>query len=231
MAEKIEKKQLGSLGMLVALPLILITPLVISYYMMWLGTIPPINVLLIIFSLVLIGALLMFKPVFTLTKLYGIEVPKLLLSAYILFYGGINLILLWGISLLEAGGDLLMLAAELTLGSTFILLANYTSKFKELTVGICGKKFRTRYELSSLLLIAGILIPMDVTLMVVGLRPLRLIGSDEAGYMLVLIRFFAHAVLIVASLLATLGMLVFKKAVQDFCFRLGSMDALIKKEK
>jgi len=123
-----------------------------------------------------------------------------------------------------------MLAAELLLGASFILLALYTSKFKELTVNVSGKSFSTHYGLSGLLLIAGLMVPLDATLMKIGVYD-AIARGNMSMELYIHFRLLSQFLLSVAGALALLGMYVFKKAVEDFCFRLGSMSALFEGRK
>ncbi|MFA6036255.1 MAG: hypothetical protein WC759_04835, partial [Candidatus Micrarchaeia archaeon] len=69
-AEIVEKKSLGSGGLLLALPLGLVTPVMISYYFITEGIVsPPAGMLLIAFTALLAAAVLILRPVLALVKL------------------------------------------------------------------------------------------------------------------------------------------------------------------
>jgi len=230
MAERIERKNLGSFSILIALPLVLILPLVTSYYVFGAGMAPPPDVGAVCSALYLVGALLLFRPSIALVSMSGsARVPKLILFIYMLTYAIANLAQMRPFPLPYIAEQLIILAAQLVIGTGLILLSSYTSNFKELTVQIVGKKFSTRYELSALMLMAGVMLPMGATLMTTSIRETLLNGA-ESNPTIVLLYFLAHLMLAIAGLLAFVAMLVFKNVIEDFCFRLGSMDALVRRD-
>jgi len=92
MAERLEKRGMGSWGILLALPLGLATPIIISYYLIDF-LIPPLEMRLIAFSSLLIASVLILRPVLVLISISSpMRIPKLLLGAYVLVYAVANLI-------------------------------------------------------------------------------------------------------------------------------------------
>ena len=228
MAEFLEKKPMGSKGILLALPLGLATPIIVSYYML-IPAIPPLEMRLVAFFSLLAASLLLIRPVLALLQLGQVQIPKLLLAVYAVAYAVVNMLYIVALPLPDASAELVMLAAELVLGASFILLSAYTSNFKELKINIGGKPISTRYELSYILLIAGLMVPLDATLMKIGVY--TFIGTGNVSMDLLLrFRFLTQFILVIAGGLALLGMMTFKKAVEDFCCRFGSMNALINRK-
>ncbi|VVC03843.1 Uncharacterised protein [Candidatus Burarchaeum australiense] len=232
MAEKFEKKNLGSSGILIALPLLLVTPLVGSYYIATTGDFPPPQIFFIAFFLLLVGSILLLRPIAGLVRIFGRRgFPKFLIVGFILTYGLANLAFIVRLPLLEAVNQLLLASAEIILGICFLLLSGYTANFKEVSVKIYNKTFSTHYELSSLFLIAGSIVPVDSVLLTMIMRESIINTPADAMMDASALRFLAKFLLTVCGMMGLLGMLVFRKAVEDFCFRFGSMSALIRKEK
>jgi len=231
-AEIVEKKGMGSGGLLLALPLGLVTPVVISYYFITEGIVsPPAGMLFIAFSSLLAAAMLILRPVLALVKLTGRGgLPKFALFAYGLAYAAANLFYVLRMPPDTGFVNLIMLAAELLLGAVFIILSAYTASFKDFRIQLEGKEFQTHYNLSFLLLFAGLLIPMDVTIMVMGVYETAIARGADLMTSLASFRFLAQLLLTLAGLMALVGMLMFRSVVEDFCFRMGSMSALVRKE-
>ncbi|MDO8339338.1 MAG: hypothetical protein Q7T16_01640 [Candidatus Burarchaeum sp.] len=231
-AEKLEKKDLGSLGILLALPLSLALPVITSYYVMNVGSVPPPEVGIIGSSLFLLAALLLFRPTLALARICGnVHVPGLMLLSYLLTYIVANVAQMARFPALYAADQLMSLAAQLIIGIGLINLSVYTHNFKNFTVQIMNTKFSTHYELSSLLLMAGIILPMGTTLMTTATRDVLVMGAAEAAPTIIPLYFLAHLMLAIGGMLAFVAMLVFKKAIEEFCIRFGSLSALIRKEK
>ncbi len=196
------------------------------------GNFPEPQIFFFAFLLLLVGSILLFLPILRLVRIYGHHgFPKSLILGFVVTYSAANVAFMVHIPALEAVNQLLMMSAEIILGICFLLLSGYTSNFKEFYVRIYNKTFRTHYELSSLFLIAGSIVPIDSVLLTMILRESAIGGPADAMIDAGGLRFLAKFLLTVASIMGLLGMLVFKKSIEDFCFRFGSMTALIRKEK
>jgi hypothetical protein len=204
----------------------------ISYYFITEGIVsPPAGMLLIAFTALLAAAVLILRPVLALVKLTGRGgLPKFALLAYGLAYAAANLLYILRLPMDMAVANAVMVAAELLLGAVFIILSAYTASFKDFKIQLEGKEFYTHYNLSFLLLFAGLLTPMDVTIMVMGVYETAILRGADLMTSLASFRFLAQLLLTLAGLMALVGMLMFRSVVEDFCLRLGSMSALIRKE-
>ena len=229
-AEKSKKRSLGSRELLAALPLLLAPMVVSAYSFLTAGALLSFEVYVICFSTMLLGALLLLRPVLSLIRLMGgVRAPKIILATYFITYLVANAVIMKQIPVNEVIVNSLLMAAQLVLGLVFIYLAAYSVRFRELTVEISGKKFSTHYELSAMLLLAGLLLPLNSVLRGAAVYEVVQYGGITDTY--VLLRFLAQFLMSVAGMMAFIAMWNFKKVVADFCFRFGSMSALIKKEK
>jgi len=230
-AEFVEKKGLGSGFILAALPLMLMQPLVSSYFYLTTGVPAPAEISAFSIGAMLLAALLIFVPIWNLTRLSrSMKPPLVMLAIYVVVYPIANF--LYGNALPEPQMlvQAMYLLAEMVLGIGFILLSRYTSDFKSLTVRILDKEFSTHYELSSLLMITGIALPIDAVLRAVAVSDFYTSTGADAALDVQKLRLLSFFLLTMISIGATVGMLVFKKTTEEFCIRLGSMGTLIKKE-
>lgn len=232
LAELAGKRRFGSGGILLALPLGMLTAFIVSYNFITTGQPPPPEQLALAFSSMLLASLLILRPVYGLVRTARhVKLPGTLLLAYVIVYAATNMFFVSTTMTFESLAGTVMLAAELLLGASFILLSAYTEGFRKLDVKLGGKTFSTHYELSVFFLVAGLLVPMDTTIMAMGVHEVASLGSSAPADVLVPFRLLAQVVLTVAGLLALVGMVTFNRAVEEFCLRLGSLDALYKKEK
>jgi hypothetical protein len=229
-AEKLEKKGLGSGLILAALPLILLQPLIASYFYITTGKTIPAELAIVTTGAFCLAAVLLMVPVVNLTRLSkSMRVPWAFLAIFLVVYPIAGLVNFHDFPLLYLSAQALYLLAELILGIGFILLSRYTSDFKELNVDIMGKKFSTHYNLSSFLMITGIALPMNAIVRGAAIDSL-LHGGATGVERAQELRLLANILLTGIALGGAIGMLVFKITVEEFCMRFGSMEALLKKE-
>ena len=122
----------------------------------------------------------------------------------------------------------LLLAAQLVLGMTFIYLSAYSLKFRNLTIDVMGKKFSAQYELSSMLLLAGMILPINAMLRGAAVYELLQNGGSVTETYISL-RFLAHFLMTIAGVLAFTAMWNFKNNIESFCVRFGCLSAMVGK--
>jgi hypothetical protein len=228
-AERIEKRGMGSGNILAALPLIMLHPLVTSYYYITTGQAAPADITIFLVVALFLASVLILKTILGFVRLSGLwSAPKAIMAIYLLAYPLAGLAYFYNFPPKYLITQVLHLAAEMMLGMGLIMLSRYTSDFKNLDVEIMGHKFSTHYNLSSLLMIAGITFPIDSTLRAVGFEAF-LAGGPNGVATLQTLRLVSFALLTAITLNGVIGMYVFKRTVEDFCVRFGSMGALIGK--
>src|SRR3989344_7640372 len=80
-AEKSEKRSLGSWALLAALTLLLLPMVAATYSLLVNGTVLPLEHYVFVFSSMLLGALLLYRPVMALINVTGgVRAPKVILA-------------------------------------------------------------------------------------------------------------------------------------------------------
>ena len=228
-AEKLERKGLGSGLILLALPLLLVQPIASSYFYITTGRTVPADMALVTTGAFLLSTPLLIAPILNLTRLSrSTRIPWAFLALFLAPYLIVGLAYFHNFPPIYLAAQAFYLLAEMLLGIGFILLSRYTADFKELTVEIAGKRFSTHFDLSSFLMVTGMALPINAVLRGVAIDAFLAGGAGIATAQEM--RFLAHAVLTAVALGGAIGMLVFKKTVEEFCVRTGSMNALLKKD-
>ena len=225
-AEKLKRKSYGSHLILPALPLLLLQPVISAYYTVFESSAVPPALQLLTTGSLLLASLLILMPVYLFSKISRLMgIPIVALFFYSILYLAIYASLLVDLSEPLRVSQVLWMIGELALGAGLLLLSIYTVDSGELKIGVGGRAFVFTYGLSSLMLLMGMLLPIDAGLRIIFLQNTapQMIGIPTPTFRLV-----AFLLLTIAGILAIAGMLNFRRMVQRFLSRIGSKEVMLK---
>lgn len=231
-AERVERRGLGSGLILLAMPLMLLYPIISGYFFLTTGMTAPADWSAVAIVGFLLSSCLVLVPIWNFTHLSNtMKVPIYFLIIYAILYPALSFHYIMNLPLAYRVVQVIYLLAELLLGFGFILLARYTADFRERRITLAGKEFSTRFELSSFLMITGVALPIDAVIRAVALSDFFTSEHTEIVLMQVQeLRLLSFGLLTGIALGGLVGMLVFRRAVGEFCVRMGSMRVLLGKE-